>query len=240
MLLAAAALAGYGSFILASLLVGWRLLRLWRRTHETPALAIAVALGAGAAAYALGIGAFAAPLPRAAAAGVEMAAAFFAHVGAASLALALRHIFQPEAHWARALQISLTIGLAGAFALRLADPLAFPPPAYVFWPYALLAAGVYAWSVVESLRCYRQMSRRARVGLADPVVARRFLLWALAGVSALGIFAVVMIDRLDDAGALSAWTVLLSSAFGITAAVGISLAFFPARRRAATELDAPG
>jgi hypothetical protein len=241
MVVAALALLGYGSFVVVSLVVGVRLLRLWRRTRETPELAIAVALIAGAIAYAVGIAAFSIPtLPRAGAALIETTAGFFAHLGSASLALALRHIFQPEARWARVLQISFTVALAGAFTLRLADPLAFPPPDLVFWPYSTIAASVYAWSVIESLRCYRQMARRARIGLADPEAARRFLLWAVAGGSALGIFVVVMLDRVGESGNMSSWTVLLSSAFGIVASIGISFAFFPGRRSAETEAGAPG
>src|SRR5690606_4492809 len=168
------------------------------------------------------------------------ASGFFAHLGAASLALALRHIFQPASGWARALQISLTFGLAGAYALRLVDPLAFPPPAYVFWPYAGLAAISYGWAVVESLRAWRHARRHADAGLADPGIARRFLLWSVAGVSALGIFLAVMVDRLDGAGEMSPWTILLSSALGLTAAVGISFAFFPARPLRPTEVGAAG
>lgn len=39
----------------------------------------------------------------------------------------------------------------------------------------------YAWTAYEGFRHQRMMQRRARVGLGDPVVANRFLLWAVAG-----------------------------------------------------------
>jgi hypothetical protein len=39
----------------------------------------------------------------------------------------------------------------------------------------------YAWTAFEGFRHNRMMRRRARVGLGDPVVANRFLLWAIAG-----------------------------------------------------------
>ena len=39
----------------------------------------------------------------------------------------------------------------------------------------------YSWTAYEGFRHHRMMRRRARVGLGDPVVANRFLLWAVAG-----------------------------------------------------------
>jgi hypothetical protein len=39
----------------------------------------------------------------------------------------------------------------------------------------------YAWTATEGLRHNRMMRRRAKIGLGDPVVENRFLLWAVAG-----------------------------------------------------------
>ncbi len=36
-----------------------------------------------------------------------------------------------------------------------------------------------AWACYESLRYYRSMHRRQTLGLADPIVANRFLLWSI-------------------------------------------------------------
>jgi hypothetical protein len=44
-----------------------------------------------------------------------------------------------------------------------------------------LGAG-HAWTAVEGLRHYRMMRKRLALGLADPVVANRFLLWGLTGL----------------------------------------------------------
>jgi len=238
--LAFVALLGYGSFVLASLVVGMRLLLLHRRTHETPELAIGVALFAGGGlAYGIAVGVYSAPgLPHGVAALLEIVAAFFSHLGAAALALALRQIFRPEELWARVFQLALTVALTGAFVTRLVEPLAFPPPDYVFWPYALTGAVVYGWSLFESLHCHALMARRARIGLADPAVARRFLLWGVAGAGALGIYLATMWSRLTEPVAMGRWTVALTSAFGLAAAVGLSLAFFPRRRRAAAAAQA--
>lgn len=235
--MAALALLGYGAFLLVSLVVGVRLLLLWRRTHETPELAIGVTLTAGGLSFALAIAALSLPeLPRFAAALIETIAGFAAHLASAALALALRHIFRPGERWARTLQLSLTVALAGAFLLRLVDPLAFPPPDFVFWPYTLLGAAIYAWSVVESFRCYRQTAERARLGLAESGLARRFLLWSVAGAAALGIYVVAMVERAQGAGVMSAAAITVMSLLGLVAAVGLSYAFFPRGRGVAAVL----
>jgi len=48
------------------------------------------------------------------------------------------------------------------------------------WSFVTLftAELLYAWTGFEALRCYRQFRRRLALGLADPVVTNRFLLWA--------------------------------------------------------------
>jgi len=94
----------------------------------------------------------------------------------------------------------------------------------VIWTYPL-------WGACESFLYYRRMRKRARLGLADPLVANRFLLWGLASVGTL------------TAVWLTSWPMLLADPaaaarygtfdFLATAAVGIatvtvySLAFLP-------------
>jgi hypothetical protein len=40
----------------------------------------------------------------------------------------------------------------------------------------------YAWTGIEGARYHRMLRRRLALGLAEPIVANRFLLWALAGL----------------------------------------------------------
>lgn len=231
------ALLGYGSFVLTSVVVGVRLLLLWRRTRETPELAIGVTLTAGGLSYAIAIAAFSLPtLSRVDAALLETASAFLAHLASAALALALRHIFRPVERWARVLQLSLTVALAGTFSLRLVDPLAFPPPGFVFWPYIVLGAFVYAWSACEALRCHALVAARERAGQGEPGVAGRFLLWGLAGGAALGIFLVAMVERLVQPGVMAPWMIATTSVLGLVASVGLSAAFFPRHQHDAAVL----
>jgi hypothetical protein len=232
------ALLGYGSFVLVSLAVGGGLLLRWWRARGTAELAIGMTLAAGGLSYGIAIAAFSVPgLPRIVAAPLEMLSAFCAHLATAALALALRSIFRPGARWARALQLALTVALAGAFATRLVDPLAFPPPGYVFWPYVGIGAFIYAWAALECLLAHRTMRQRARLGLADPSLARRFLLWGVAGTAALGIYVAAMVERLEEPVEMATWMIALTSALGLVAASAILLAFHPRRlaRRAPVE-----
>jgi len=42
--------------------------------------------------------------------------------------------------------------------------------------------GGHAWTAIEGLRHYRMMRKRLALGLAEPVVTNRFLLWGLTGL----------------------------------------------------------
>ncbi len=48
----------------------------------------------------------------------------------------------------------------------------------------VLVAG-QAWTAVEGMRHYRMMQRRLVLGLAEPVVTNRFLLWGISGLVSL-------------------------------------------------------
>ena len=74
------------------------------------------------------------------------------------------------------------------------------------------------------------LRRRMRIGLANAELARRFLLWGIAGTSAMGIVISGGVNRFLDPTTLHPALLLLQAAFGLTAAIGIWLAFFPPRR----------
>jgi hypothetical protein len=90
--------------------------------------------------------------------------------------------------------------------------------------------GASCWLVLEGARYYGLMRLRRRLGLADPVVTNRFLLWTLAGV-----FSIVMIltsvppvfldpDLNSD---LLVLDLLAFSAGGVGVSVLYLLTFFP-------------
>lgn len=236
--------AGMGLFVASSLVTGGGLLALSLRTREVPELAIGVALFAGGGlAFPLLVlsGWLYAEAPLLAMAGLTVAT-FLSHLGAASLALAVRHIFRPEAGWARVVQLLLTSALAGALALRVLEPETVPSPGYVFWPGILASLGCYAWSAAESLLRWRALRRIDGEGEASEA-ARRFLMWGLAAIAACGIFAGTILAREIDPLGVPRGIVLGQALLGVVAALGIWRAFFPIgrtwRMAGAADLQAP-
>ena len=45
----------------------------------------------------------------------------------------------------------------------------------------------FAWTGSESLHCWRKLRRRQALGLADPVVTNRFLVWGIGGMAGVAL-----------------------------------------------------
>lgn len=223
-------LIGFGAFVLASLVVGTRLLLVGLRTHELPELAIGTAfLTGGGVGYllvvmALVLHVFPAPFD-------ELAlhvGVFLIYLGTGATAFGVWRIFRPGESWAGALCCAIAGVLAAAFALRLISPAgARAMSAWHFWPSTLAGTASYLWSGTEALRYHEQLRRRVKLGLADPAIARRFLLWGCGCVAALGIHASSMVNRFIDPGTIGPAMLALQSVLGLVAAVALWLAFFP-------------
>ena len=163
---------------------------------------------------------------------------FFGHLGAASLALAGRDIVRPDARWARGAQLGLTAIPVVALAARVRAPAAIPSPDYVFWPGMFASLASYAWSAFESFRLWSMMRRRVALGLGDPALAHRFLLWGGAAAAACRIVACTMINCTLHPTQMHPTWLLAQTVFDATAADGIGLAFFPLGRRRASPRQA--
>jgi len=151
--------------------------------------------------------------------------------------------FRPESALARAVVLAVGATLLATFAqIGIGDGFAvhiLPGPSY--WiNFAARVSGV-VWMSVESFRYGALLRRRLRLGLADPLVANRFLLWGAWAV------AVVLLNLSDPlarlwycavagtttelipeiARQMIVFVVGLTSAFGIVAAACLFLTFFP-------------
>jgi hypothetical protein len=64
------------------------------------------------------------------------------------------------------------------------------------WGIAIVGtlALVFAWTGAESLGCWAKLRRRAALGLADPVVANRMLLWSVAGFATVVLSVVIALS----------------------------------------------
>jgi len=173
-------------YLLTVLIVGSRLLMLARRTRQLPELLLGCALLAG--------GAIGGPLEGAAGviraeggeaiAGKLLLAAKIAGLGAVICHVSfIRIVFRPRERWARLLASAIIVcpvaalfgyGTNGAYATSAI-------PWNWFW--IDIAARIVAsvWMAAEGAIYYGMMKRRLQLGLADPLITNRFLLWTLAG-----------------------------------------------------------
>lgn len=184
-----AALAGIVS-VLTSWIVGGRLLLLARRTRQAPELYIGLALllTGGVWNLLVSVGRQAVALPDGVRAVLVASGALAGVAGMICLAVFNWRVFRPDQGWAMALVSSIGVILAGAFAAQTlasgwVDFAHHERGPWLFGTW--LGVGIYAWSNFEAWRQERMLARRLALGLADPVVADRMRLWALAMAAAL-------------------------------------------------------
>lgn len=159
-------------------------------------------------------------------------------VGFCALAVFVWRTFGVDSSWRR----GFAYALIGAQCLALAVLAALDG----FWPeappfmlvVATLRVVVMGWAFGETVRYSRMMRRRVGLGLADPVVANRFVLWSIWTGSmcfvVLSIIAVRIIQQGSQSGALEIDPHAVTAALfpilavgGVIAAASMSLSFFP-------------
>jgi hypothetical protein len=215
-------------------LVGLRLLALARRTGHTPELAIGLGLFSYAALaqasrfLTLALGEEAAPELRVAAVAIRMIG-YVVTLG--GLAFFTWQVFGADSLWRRLLASGVCLaGLVSAVAIvhNLWIQYTAGPKPPVYWGVLLGVSFLvtFAWTSAEALRYHGLMRRRRALGLADPVIANRFLVWgAGAGLStALTVVPVLMslAGRANDPLAS-----LATTAAGLVNAVVWWLSFMP-------------
>lgn len=154
----------------------------------------------------------------------------------------IARVFRPDVRWARGLMM-------GIIALQVAAPVLLvffgghrnEQHASVLFV-SVLRAIPFLWGFIEALRYYGQMRRRVALGLADPVVANRFLLFGGWTGSLFGLLMVTVIARVcafwwteghslmsDEpiARTLSSFLIAAMLTMGTTTAVSLWLGFFP-------------
>lgn len=223
-----AGLLGFLAFTATGFVVGFRLLGIGWRTGQLPELTIGASLVlAGGLGGLLGV--IAARLELLLDSPVQPVFAvsnLAVQAGVAFLAVFTRQVFRPREAWARVLFWICSACLAASFLGRIvlgdfradtASPLA--------WFELGTRIAVYAWALTETLREYAAVRRRCAIGLAHPLVANRFLLWAVALSSTLAIWLYAAAMRASGRSAEGSW--LLVAVFGFACAAALWLAFFP-------------
>jgi hypothetical protein len=231
-----AALAGLATlaFIVVGGIVGVRLLLLSRRTRQLPEFAVGLSLFLlSAVSYPASLVVMSAPVGLGAARALSVLAVVAMGVGWAAVYVFTWRTFRPGSAPVRALALlaaAAILGLAGVRLVRvvatdvLADLSGYGAPVITI---QILALAAYAWTAAEGLRYHALMRRRLALGLADPVVANRFLLWGLTGVSAFLTVAGSTVALLSGAGYDAIWLRWLTAVGGTGAAVCLYLAFLP-------------
>lgn len=222
---------GFAAFFVVALIVGVRVLLMALRTHELPELLMGIGvLGIGPVGFGLMV------------AGMRVEAVSLQHVllGIAVFAISSGafanfvfnwRVYHPDGNVARAVVATAGAGLLGLFvwsgvAHGFLDVGPVSPQSLCR---STLQVGCLLWSAGEAFAYWMKMRRRVRIGLADPVVANRFLMWAIAtfaaGVgTAVGIVAQLFLGVTSTE---TGWVMVSSSLHGLVAAVAIALAFIP-------------
>lgn len=208
------------AFVLVGATVGIRLLLLAHRTRQLPECSVGVALLLiGGIGYPLAILA-GTPGAVAPATGVGMLAVSTVIIDAGFIAIVLFtwSVFRRNDTWARLLFGLLAVGysghavgtLIGSASLASPSELMTLPVTYVG---QALNSVAFSWTAFEAYRYWWMLRKRAAIGLGDPVVTNRFLLWAISATASV------------LTNAISWWVVFQGIDFfehaGIQAAIGL-------------------
>jgi hypothetical protein len=147
-------------------------------------------------------------------------------------------VFRPAAAWGRA---AVAIGIACMAASLVASlhavagaPADASSQAVARNPVFLGMAGYsgcFLWTAIEGLLQHRNARRRAALGLGDPVVANRFLLWGVFGLMATGINAASLAgNALGVDPSRSPLVLVPMGVLGFVASAAMYLAFLPPAR----------
>jgi hypothetical protein len=223
---------GFLAFFVVGLVVGVRLLWLGLRGARLPELCIgAGVLGIGPVGFGILVLA-----QRLADTHPTLQVVLF-HLSLAAVATGVScklifnwRVYHPESRW-----LGWVVAVAGALlALALAGSIASGRSYsyeldWSFFTRMPLQVGALLWGSAEALRYWGQMRRRVRLGLADPVVCNRFLLWGIgAGAAGVGsLIGVVAQIAHGQPNQQIPWVLASSSLHGLVAAVALWLAFVP-------------
>ncbi len=111
-------------------------------------------------------------------------------------------------------------GFTGAFVTGFVEPL-------WFWVEFVGRIVGPAWLGIEAFLYYQTMQRRVAIGLAEPIVANRFLLWTIASSTGIVFLATSVPPMFLTEGLLADIDMFIFAAAGLATACAYWLAFFP-------------
>jgi hypothetical protein len=147
------------------------------------------------------------------------------------LAVFTRRVFRPEGVWATWIvygTAALLVGGVGG-SVWSGDLEGFSIGSPWFWAEWVGYTIPFAWAGVEALGHHRGARRRLRLGLCDPLVCNRYLLWGFFGAMQVlvSVATVPSYSEYEHEGAFSAMWDALISAGELSSLALIWLIFFP-------------
>ena len=226
------ALVGVSAYCLVSLVVGVRLLLLSRRTGERPERLIGLAfISGGAVGYTLSVVSI-----QLQESDPELSRTLYylgmpmIAFGAACLYRFWQQVYHPSDRMAAWTCYAGIAAMFGALAAQWATSSVGDPAGENPWYRVQLFvhSGAYAMNVWANARFYAALRRRIPIGLADPIVANRVMLWAAASgiVVAQYLYSIALILSAAPGERISANPAIIS-VLGLAASALIVLAFFP-------------
>lgn len=160
---------------------------------------------------------------------------FLTQIGIVCLYAFTQQVFRPRVGWSRAIITTAAVVLPLAL-LGAVDGLANSAPDVIsvratggwllFCQFGYM--GAFVWSAVEGLTHHVTAKRRVAIGLVDPAVANRFLLFAIYGLCCTAIgFAYVVAIVLGLDIATSPVVTVPSAIFSVISSIAMFLAIFP-------------
>ncbi|HEY5656917.1 MAG TPA: hypothetical protein VIY27_03930 [Myxococcota bacterium] len=220
--------------IVVNLAVGWRLFQQGRRQGKTPELLLGASLTLDGIEWLFWVLAMQSP-----AAGTPLADVFgiACRVGVAGHNICLlaftRLVFRPQSRAALAgvLLVSTVLVASLLVGIGLGDRLGYRSDRVWIWLEVGAQQVAYAWTCAESMLHYTRTRRRVQLGLCDPVVANRFLLWGVYGGATLlcALAYLTSIGVATHAGEYPFFLDVLMIVPTVFAALALWLAFFPSR-----------
>lgn len=223
-------------FVATVTLVGVRMLLLARRTHGSPELLMGAGMVlVGAVGFPGGLlSGFGRGSVESLSLPIWVGATLVTQIGILLIYAFTQQVFRPGVAWARAVVAAgaafmLAGGIGAGAALAAAEPGASSQEVARDWLFVSIVgyASCFLWSAVEGLAHFRMARRRMALGLADPVVANRFLLWGIFGLFASAVNVSSAIGNglgfAPDAPAV----LVPMGVFGFGASAAMYLAFVP-------------
>jgi hypothetical protein len=227
-------LTGKATFSAMGALAGISLVRVARRTGGFPPEAWAGAMvfigGAGLLLYAAG-GLLAAGSPSLAQP-MMITGDLAERIALGLLYLFIWTVFRREEPWARGLVGMGIAALAASFVLELqSGNLSQPDPGSMAYRTSQLVFALpFLWSAAETRNHYLRIRKQVALGLTEPMICNRFLLWSLATAAFAGIcFAAIAASIAGASGheTIQAVFVITRGALFYTISVVIGIGFHP-------------